>query len=260
MHPKLIQIGDFFVPTYGVLVTTGFIAALWLSVRLAGRTGFDKEAVLNLGIYCGLAGILGGKVLFILADFDYYRRNPGEIVSFSTLQAGGIFYGGLLAALATAFIYMRRKQLPVLATADVIAPGLALGHGIGRLGCFMSGCCWGVECQRPWAVTFTDPTAGQMFGTPVGVPLHPAQLYEVAAMALTFVILYVRFGRPHRPGSIIGLYLVLYAGARFVIDFFRAAERPDPFGGPLSLAQWISVGLLMLGAAALTRGWRQRRA
>lgn len=256
MHPQLIRIGDFFVPTYGLLVTTGFLVALWLATRLAGKSGLNKEAVLNLGIYCGLAGILGAKVLLILVDLDYYRRNPGEILSFSTFQAGGVFYGGLLAALATAFLYMRRKQLAVLATADVFAPGLALGHAIGRVGCFMAGCCWGVECRRSWAVTFMDPAANQLFGTPLGVPLHPTQLYEAATEALTFGILYLRFGRPHRPGGIIGLYLVLYACARFVIEFFRAPEQPNPFGGPLTSAQWISVGLFLLGSLALARSLR----
>lgn len=253
MHPQLIHIGDFFVPAYGVMVTAGFLVALWLATRLAGRSGLNKEAVLNLGIYCGLAGILGGKALLILADFGYYRQNPGEIISFSTLQAGGIFYGGLLAALATAYIYMRRKKLPVLATADVFAPGLALGQAIGRVGCFMAGCCWGVECNRPWAVTFDNPVAGQLFGTPLGVPLHPTQLYEAGNQALAFAILYRWIGRPHRPGDIIGLYLVWYACARFLVDFYRAADQPNPFGGPLTTAQWISVGLFLLGALAFAR-------
>ena len=253
MYPQLIRIGDFFIPTYGLLVTSGFLIALWLATRLAGKSGLDKEAVLNLGIYCGLAGILGAKLLLLLVDIDYYRRNPGEIFSFSTFQAGGIFYGGLLAALATAFLYMRRKKLPVLATADVFAPGLALGHAIGRLGCFSAGCCWGVECHRPWAVTFSNPAAHQLFGTPLGVPLHPTQLYEAATETLTFALVYLRFGRPHPAGAIIGLYLVLYACARFVIEFYRAPEQPNPFGGPLTSAQWISVALFLLGALALAR-------
>jgi hypothetical protein len=159
MLPQLIHIGDFFVPTYGVLVAAGFLLALWLATRLAARAGLDKEAVLNLGIYCGLAGILGAKLLMIVLDLGYYLRNPGELFSMSTLQAGGVFYGGLILALITAFWYMRKSRLPGLATSDVFAPGLALGHAVGRLGCFAAGCCWGLECHRPWAVTFEDPAA-----------------------------------------------------------------------------------------------------
>jgi len=141
MLPSLFRIGDFFVPTYGLLITAGFLSGLWLSWRLARRAGLDREAVLNLGVYSALAGILGAKAMMVFLDLDYYLAQPGEIFSFSTLQAGGIFYGGLIAALLTAVIYMRRKRLPALATADLYAPGLALGHAIGRLGCFSAGGC-----------------------------------------------------------------------------------------------------------------------
>ena len=253
MLPQLLKFGDFFVPTYGLLVTSAFLLALWIATRLASGAGLDKEAVLNLGIYCGLAGILGAKLLMILVDLRYYTRNPRELFSLATLQAGGVFYGGLILALVIAFVYMRRKGLPVLATADAFAPAVAAGHAIGRVGCLAAGCCWGKECQRPWAVTFTNPVAHQLFGTPLGIPLHPTQLYEAGTEALTFVLLYRLFRRAHRPGAIIGLYLVLYGCARFVIEFFRAPEGTNPFGGPLTGAQWISVALVPLGAWLVVR-------
>ena len=253
MLPQLLKFGNFFIPTYGVLVTSAFLLALWLATRLAGRSGLDKEAVLNVGIYGGLAGIVGAKLLMILVDFRYYTRNPGELFSLATLQAGGVFYGGLILALVTALVYMRRKGLPLLATMDAFAPAVAAGHAIGRLGCFSAGCCWGKECQRAWAVTFTNPVSHQLFGTPLGVPLHPTQLYEAGTEALSFVVLYRLFRGAHKPGSIIGLYLVLYGCARFVIEFFRAPEGPNPFGGPLTEAQWISVALVPLGLWLVAR-------
>jgi phosphatidylglycerol:prolipoprotein diacylglycerol transferase len=253
MLPQLIKIGDFFLPSYGVLVTAGFLIGLWLASKLAAKSGLDKEAVLNLGIYCALAGILGAKLLMFALDLDYFRQNPREIFSFSTLQAGGVFQGGLILALATAFFYMRRVKLPGLKTADVLAPGVALGHAIGRVGCFAAGCCWGLECHRFWAVTFTNPVASRLFGTPLNVPLHPTQLYEAGAEALTFIILYSRFRRPHRAGAIIGLYLVLYSSARFLVEFFRFHDQANPFGGPFSSAQWIALATLALGAWLLAR-------
>jgi phosphatidylglycerol:prolipoprotein diacylglycerol transferase len=192
----------------------------------------------------------------ILLDLDYYFRNPREIFSLSTLQAGGIFYGGLILALITAFVYVRKKRLPGLATADVFAPGLALGHAVGRLGCFAAGCCWGLECDRAWAVTFTDPAAHRLFGTPLGMPLHPTQLYEAGAEALIGLTLVRLFMHPHRPGSIIGLYLLLYSTARFVIEFFR--DQPHPFGWALTTAQWTSLGLFVL-AIVLLRRFQVRR-
>ncbi|MCP5115386.1 MAG: prolipoprotein diacylglyceryl transferase, partial [bacterium] len=181
MYPKLISIGDFFLPTYGVLVSLGFLAGLWIAARLARRSGLDPESVTNLGVYCALSGLAGAKLMMLLADFDHFSRNPGEIFSLSTLRAGGIFHGGLIVALLVAFFYMRSKHLPALKTADTIAPGLAIGHAIGRLGCFAAGCCWGQQCGRPWAVTFTNPEANQLTGVTLNVPVHPTQLYEAAA-------------------------------------------------------------------------------
>lgn len=251
MFPKVFSHGEFFLPTYGLLVSAGFLLGLWIAARLARRVLLDPETVTNLGIYAALAGLAGAKFLLLAEDFNYYRRNPGEIFSLSTLQAGGVFYGGLLAALATSIWYLRRKKLPGMAAADVFAPGVALGHALGRIGCFAAGCCWGVECRRPWAVTFTNPDASALVGVPLGVPLHPTQLYEAAAEALIFALLYWRFHKPHREGSIIGLYLVLYPAVRFGVEFLRAHEQGNPFGGPLTAAQWITLALLGAGFWAL---------
>jgi phosphatidylglycerol:prolipoprotein diacylglycerol transferase len=247
MLPKLISIGDFFIPTYGLLVTIGFLAGLWLTTRLARREGRDPDTIVNLAVYCALAGILGAKLLMFAQDFDFYRRNPGEILSFATLRAGGIFFGGLVGALAVAWWFLRRNKLPALPTADLFAPGVALGHAIGRLGCFAAGCCWGLECDRPWAVTFKNPDANSMFGTPLWVPLHPTQLYEAAAEGVIAIVLLRRWIKPHQPGAIIGLYLLLYSSARFAVEFFRAHDAPNPLGWPLSASQWIALALAGLG-------------
>jgi len=244
MLPYLFTIFGIHVPTYGLLVAIAFLIALALTARLARRQGLDSEMVLNLGIYCALAGIAGAKLLMILVDFGEYVRNPGLLFSLSTLQAAGIFYGGLLAALLTAYLYMRRKGLPMLGTADVLAPGVALGHSIGRLGCFAAGCCWGAPSSRAWAVVFSKPEAHDLVGVPLGVHLHPTQLYEALAEAIIFLILYWRIRKPHQPGAIIGLYLVLYSTVRFFVDFLRDPQQPNPFGGPFNNAQWISLGLI----------------
>jgi phosphatidylglycerol:prolipoprotein diacylglycerol transferase len=143
---------------------------------------------------------------------------------------------------------MRKTKLPPLKTADVFAPGIALGHGIGRLGCFSAGCCWGIACQRPWAVTFTSPAANEITGVPLNRPLHPTQLYEAFAEFLIFGILYWRMRRPHGAGEVIGLYLLLYSTARFIVEFFRTHEQGNLWGGPLDTSQWISMGLFLLGA------------
>ena len=253
MLPKLISIGDFFLPTYGLLVTIGFLTGLWLATRLARRDGLNADDVVNLAVYCALSGVLGAKLLMFIQDFNYYRRNPGEILSVATLQAGGIFYGGLVAALGVAWWFLRKKKLPALRTADAFAPGLALGHAIGRVGCFAAGCCWGLECNRPWAVTFKNPESNRMFGTPLFVPLHPTQLYEAAAEALIAFALWRRSLAPHKPGLILGLYLAMYSSVRFLVEFFRAHDAANPFGGPLSASQWIALALAALGLWILRR-------
>jgi phosphatidylglycerol:prolipoprotein diacylglycerol transferase len=253
MYPRLfhIPVVDFYVPTYGVLVALAFLTALWLAGRLAREAGLSADAVTNLGIYCALAGIAGAKLMMFLVDIPYYVEHPGEILSFSTLQAGGVFYGGLLAALAVAVWYMRKTKLPAWRTADVFAPGIALGHGIGRIGCFTAGCCWGVQCDRPWSVTFTNPVAHELVGVPLNVPVHPTQLYEAVAEFAIFGILYRRIRKPHPDGAVIGTYLMLYSVARFIVEFFRVHEQGNLLGGPFDTSQWISAGLFAVGAMAV---------
>ena len=164
----------------------GFWRRLWIVTRLAKRAKLPAERVTNLAIYCALAGLAGAKLFMILFDFKSYWNDPGSLFSLSTLQAAGVYQGGFLVAFAVAVLYMRRQHLPVLATCDVFAPGIALGQAIGRLGCFSAGCCWGIATHVPWAVTFRNPQAAELTGVPLGVPLHPTQLYESAADALIF--------------------------------------------------------------------------
>ena len=246
MLPYLFTIFGFHLPTYGLLVALAFLVALALTAKLARRENMDSETILNLGIYCAMAGIAGAKLMMILVDLPEYARDPARLFSLATLQAAGIFYGGLLAALIMAWFYMRRKHLPLLATADVLAPGIALGHSIGRLGCFAAGCCWGKQSTQPWAVTFTRPEAHELVGVPLDIPLHPTQLYESLAELIIFLILYRMIAKPHRPGAIIGLYLVLYSTVRFFDDFLRDPQQPNPFSGPFNNAQWISLGLIAI--------------
>lgn len=252
MYPEIFHIS--FLHTYGVLVAAAFLTALWLAAKLARPAGLNSEAITNLGIYCALAAIGGAKVMMFIVDLPHYVENPGDIFTMATLQAGGVFYGGLIAALGIAFWYMRKAKLPALKTADIFAPAIALGHGIGRLGCFSAGCCWGVESHLPWSVTFTNPVSRDLVGVPLDVPLHPTQLYEAFAEFAIFAFLYWRVRKPHATGSILGLYLMLYSTARFIVEFFRFHEQGLLWGTPLDTSQWLSLGLFALGV------WLWRRA
>jgi len=246
MLPKLISIGSFYIPTYGVLVALGFLAGLGITLRLARQAGLSAETISNLAVYCAIAGLVGAKLFMFLFDIGDYVRDPGRIFTFDTLQAAGVFHGGFIAAFLMALFYMRRQQLPAMKTLDAFAPGIAIGQAIGRLGCFAAGCCWGRECDLPWGVRFRSDFAAPV---PLDKTLHPVQLYESAADLLIFAILYKQASRAHRPGQVIGWYMVLYSTARFIIEFFRIHEQS--LVGPFSLTQWIALGLLALGAVIL---------
>ena len=257
MCPRLFTIGPFSLPTYGLLVALGFLLGLQIAGRLAKRSGLDPNHVTNLGVGIAVAAIVGAKVFMIFSRADYYFADLSRLFSFNTLQAGGVFYGGLLAALGTAYYYVRKHGLPWLPTADVLAPAAAAGHAVGRLGCFAAGCCWGKPSDAPWAVEFTDPAAHAFTGVPLGIHLHPTQLYEALGTALIALWLYRRFVRDHAPGVIFGWYLLLYSTFRFFVEFLRDYNaRPMVLGSDtLSATQYVALGLIVGGVFLL---WRAR--
>jgi phosphatidylglycerol:prolipoprotein diacylglycerol transferase len=250
MLPWLIHIGSYQLPTYGVLVALAFIAALALASHFAKQRGLDKEKIVNLGVYCALVGMLGAKLLMIALDPNY-RQHPSEIFTLDVLKSAGIFYGGFILAVVFAGFYIVRQGLPLYRTCDIFAPGLALGHGIGRLGCFAAGCCWGKPTHLPWAVVFTHTDATT--GVPLNIPLHPTQLYEAFGEFAICLILIWQLQRPHRNGQVIGAWAVLYGLVRFGVEFLRDHDSSNPFGGPFVLEQWIALVLAAAGVYLLVR-------
>ena len=219
------------MPTYGVLVATGVLVGLFIASRLAQRQGEDADKAFDLGIIAVLSAIVGAKLLLIINDWHTYVDHPREIFSLSMLQAGGVFYGGLIAAIAASVWYIRRHHMPVLKTCDAFAPGIALGHAIGRLGCFAAGCCYGKPTSLPWGVVFTNPLAKENSGTPLGIHIHPTQLYESGVELINFFLLYWLFRHKRFNGQVIGAYMFLYGFARYFLEFVRDdPERGNVFG------------------------------
>jgi phosphatidylglycerol:prolipoprotein diacylglycerol transferase len=248
VYPQLFHIGRFFLPTYGLLVSLGVLIGLWISVRNSERVGIDGDKAWNLGILTVLCGIVGAKVLYVINDWSVYRGHPGEIFSLETLQAGGVFSGGLLAAFAAAAWYVWKHHLPPLGTCDAFAPGLAMGHAIGRLGCFAAGCCYGKPTHHWWGVTFTNPLASTITGTPLNRPLEPTQLFESAVELANFFVLMWLLKRRKFDGQIIGAFMFLYGLARFFLEFLRDDPgRGLVFGGAMSGTQLIAIGLVLGG-------------
>ncbi len=259
MLPRLLEFGEYGLPTYGVLAAIGLILGLTINVRLAKREGLDPDTCWDLGILAILSGILGAKILYIANDWGRFAKNPWEIFSFETLQSGGVFYGGLFAAIAVSLWYMRRHRLPLLKTLDVFAPGVALGHAVGRLGCFAAGCCYGKSTALPWGVTFTSELVRRTLGTPLGTPLHPTQIYEVLVELVNFGILMWLFRRRSFDGQVIGAYLFLYGFARYFLEFLRGDEgRGVLFHGAMTGTQLISILMVIAGGVLWLRRERPR--
>src|SRR4051812_29218708 len=248
MHPILLDLGPATIYTYGVLLAAAYLLGLKLAMARAHARGLDSARVLDLGIYIIISALLGAKLLLVVTDFRTFVNDPSELITLA--RSGGVFYGGLILAVSVALWYIRKIGLPLWTTCDVFAPGIALGHVVGRVGCLFAGCCFGKPTTRPWGITFTDPFAAANVGTPLGVPLHPTQLYEAGAeLVILLVLLWTeRKGRPFA-GRTFWLYMLLYAVSRFIIEFFRGDERGTV--GMFSTSQFISILLAPLAVGML---------
>ena len=169
MHPRLLElpwtiprIGMVTVYTYGVLLAAAYLLGLQLALKRARARHLDSTRVMDLGIYIIISALVGAKLLLLVTDFQTFKSNPAELLNL--LREGGVFYGGLIVAVTVALWYIKRVGLPLWTTCDVFAPGIALGHVIGRFGCFFAGCCFGKPTNVPWAITFTDPFAAANVG------------------------------------------------------------------------------------------------
>jgi phosphatidylglycerol---prolipoprotein diacylglyceryl transferase len=255
MYPRLFELpwsipylGPITVYTYGVLLAAAYLLGLKLAMVRAKTRGLDDARVLDLGIYIIISALIGAKLLLLVTDYRTFVSDPRELLTLA--RSGGVFYGGLILAVVVALWYIRKVGLPLWTTCDVFAPGIALGHVIGRFGCLFAGCCFGRPTTKPWGITFTDPFAAANVGTPLGVPLHPTQLYEAAAEFVILMILLTteRKGRPFA-GRTFWLYMLLYAISRFIIEFYRGDERGNV--GIFSTSQFISILLAPLAIGML---------
>jgi len=260
MYPELFRIGNFPINTYGVLLALSFLAALFVAARLGERDGLKRERVYDLGLWMLLAGLVGSKLLLMIVEPEY-RSEPLRLISLDFLRSGGVWYGGFLGGLLTGLILIRRYRLPFWKVTDAFAPGVALGQAIGRQGCFAAGCCWGKPTALPWGVEFGD-LAHRITGVPVGVHLHPTQLYESAACVVIFLLLLRLHRRKRFDGEVIAAYAVLYGLTRFLIEFVRDDPRGDIAGlttlTGLSTSQLISLIVVVGGLVFLFL--RRRRA
>jgi phosphatidylglycerol---prolipoprotein diacylglyceryl transferase len=248
MHPILFEIYGFPVYTYGLLLAAAYLLGLQFALVRARSRGLDPNRVMDLGIWIIISALVGAKLLLLIVDRDKFSFSTSGIMDL--VRSAGVFYGGLIAAVAVALWYLWRHKMPMWTVTDVFAPGIALGHVIGRMGCLFAGCCFGRPTDVPWAITFHSEFASQNVGTPLGVPLHPTQLYEAGAelLILGLLLLLERRGRPY-PGRTFWAYMLLYGISRFIIEIYRG----DPRGmvGALTTSQFVSVLIVPLAIVML---------
>jgi len=247
MYPILFQFGDFTVHTYGVLLAVGFLLAVFLAREEARHAGIDPNVMLDMSFYILVGAILGSRLFYVLTNWPEFAGNPLDVLKF--WRGGLVFYGGLIFAFLIGMWYVRKYKLSFHKMADVAAPSIALGQAMGRLGCFSAGCCYGKPTTAFWAVTFRDPNSL----APLGVPLHPTQLYESAATFGIFLAL-VSMRRLERfQGRLLWFYLLFYSTARFIIEFYRGDPRGWAMPGVLSTAQATGIPVALFGLYMILR-------
>jgi phosphatidylglycerol:prolipoprotein diacylglycerol transferase len=245
MHPVLFKLGKLTIYTYGFFVAIGFLVGILLARHEAKRTGQDPEIIMDLCFYILIAAVIGSRLFYVLVNPSEFLEAPLEI--FKIWKGGLVFYGGFIAAMITSIIYLRLKKISLWKTTDSIAPALAAGHFFGRLGCFSAGCCYGRACDLPWAVTFTHPETL----APIGIPIHPTQLYSAAANLVIFGFLWYFRGKKKFDGQLFWIYVLLYGISRFFIEIFRDDFRGPVFLEMLSVSQVIGIAMAAIGIVML---------
>jgi phosphatidylglycerol---prolipoprotein diacylglyceryl transferase len=301
VHPDLFRLAGVGFPSYFVLLLSGFLFATAAGALWARRVGESADVIVDLGLAMLLSGVVGARLLSVVADgyfwdFVHLCTDPSKVVwpvdksdclsaayggvwdatasvchpsgpdcfAWAKFWEGGFaYYGGFLAASATAWFLLKRDAFPFWKAADMAGFAIPLGLGFGRMGCLMAGCCFGATCHLPWAVRFPWRSAAseEQFRDHLlpsakmwSLPVHPTQLYESAAsLAIAAVCLLWLHGRKRYDGQVFAAFLALYAVARFLLETLRRDDRGVFFG--LSTSQWLGLVMLALAAAIhATRG------
>jgi phosphatidylglycerol:prolipoprotein diacylglycerol transferase len=256
MHPVIISVGWFNIYSFGLMLALSFLVGIYISAYRAKRFGVEPQNILDLSVYLILAGVLGSRLLYVLFHLDEYN-NVLDI--FALWEGGATLYGGFLLAIFAAVFFARKKDIDFLLIADIVSPALALGIMLTRVGCYLSGCCFGNPTTLPWAVTFpancpagahAREIAAQAGGV---IGLHPTQLYASSYALVVFVVLMLAEKKLVKRGAAFGTLLVFYGVFRFALDFFRYYEDNMKIIFDLTLNQLISVVFFLVGVYLLRR-------
>jgi len=246
MFPIILKIGSFSIHSYGLLIAAGLFFSMQYMLSASKARGIEDDLIYDITLYAVIAGFLGARFTYVILNFGFYASHPEKILQI--WEGGLVFYGGFVAGALAVIVYSRIKRLDLWILADIIAPALALAQFFGRLGCFFAGCCYGKESSLPWAVKFSNHDAL----APLGIGLHPTQIYEALGNLGIFFALKYFNSKEHKSGIILGYYAVSYAALRFLVEFLRGDDR----GGlifSLSPSQATAIIVLFVGLAVICR-------
>lgn len=253
MHPILFKIGNITLYTYGLFVALGFMTALGIANKRAEKRGIKPELISDLFFLILLSSLLGARFFYIILNFSEFRKDPLEV--FRIWNGGLVFYGGFLFALIAALVFVRRQKADLWEVGDILAPPIAIGHAIGRIGCLSAGCCYGRVCHLPWAMEFHNLESL----APRDVPLHPTQIYSMVSNLLIFIVLLLMDRHKKFKGQIFWTYILLYGLMRSFIETFRGDFRGNFFMDILSVSQAIGIAMSFFAAFILFLLARQGR-
>jgi phosphatidylglycerol:prolipoprotein diacylglycerol transferase len=253
VHPIAFNLGTFPVRWYGLMMAAAFLAGLWTATRRARLANVPSETITDVTMWLMVGSIVGARIVYVTT---YWKQEfaGGPFSEVFMIQHGGlVYYGGLIGASVASIAYMHWKKLPVWKIADIVAPSIALGSVLGRVGCLLNGCCYGRACDLPWAIHF--PAGHETHG--VGV--HPTEIYDALLNLLLYLGLAWLFRRRKFDGQIFALYLIGYAVCRSIVECFRGDYPTDHIhAGYFTPAQLLSVPIFLAGVAAWF--WFSRRA
>ncbi len=228
---------------YGIMIALGILVlVLWALWQVKRDANISYETVLNAAIVGIPSGIIFAKLLHVVDWWDYYLQNPGQIIGAAGLAA----YGGILGAALGVWVYSKFSKFNFGYFADVVTPGIILAQAIGRIGCTLNGCCYGIACSLPWGITYTNTNRNSL--APLGVTVHPTTVYEIIYLLIIFGVLLKLKGRFKPDGSLFLIYLGLYSLWRISSDFLREGT---PFLFGLHQAQVISIIVLAVAVSLL---------
>ncbi len=237
MYPTLIDFGPIGIHSFGLMMALAFLAVLLISQRDLARKGLDPRPTSSIIFAAAVGGIIGAKLHSALQDG---KIEIAELIS----NSGLVWYGGVIGALAAVLFVIHRSPNPILPTLDTIGMSVLLGHGIGRIGCFLSGDGdYGPPSDLPWAMAFPNGTV------PTEVPVHPTPLYETGMLLIGFGLLWsIRKQKEGTPGWLLGGAFILAGIERFIAEFFRL-NQPGLFG--LTEAQLTSILMAIIGGCLI---------